>query len=115
MGLYAVRREAGPGWSKCKSAFEQPGVAEHSDFMNALAATGALVFGGALGGSERDRVRVLAIMEASDEADVRRKLADDPWARSARLVTTSVEPWLVLAGQDRLPAPPQGAVAAQTG
>jgi uncharacterized protein YciI len=52
-----------------------------------------VLFAGPLAGSEHDRIRVLLIAEAATEAEVHRRLADDPWARSRTVVTTSVEPW----------------------
>ena len=40
MTLFAVTREAGPGWTEGKGAFEQPAVNEHGAFMNNLADEG---------------------------------------------------------------------------
>jgi uncharacterized protein YciI len=93
MSLYAVTREAGPIWTAGKGAFEQPAVDDHAAFMSALASDGFVLFAGPLAGSEHDRIRVLLIAEAATESDVHRRLADDPWARARRIVTTSVEPW----------------------
>jgi uncharacterized protein YciI len=70
--------------------------------MGRLAEAGFVLFAGPLAGTEADRIRVLLIAEADSEADVHQRLADDPWERTARVVTTSVEPWLLLAGADRL-------------
>ena len=105
MSLFAVTREAGPSWTDGKGAFEQPAVNDHVAFMNNLADEGFVLFAGPLAGSERDRIRVLLIAEAASESDIHRRLADDPWARTQRLVTTSVEPWNLLVGADRLGAP----------
>ena len=57
---------------------------------------------GPLAGSEQARIRALLIVEAADEADVRRRLADDPWTISGQLRITSVEPWNVFVGAQRL-------------
>jgi uncharacterized protein YciI len=103
MSLFAVTREAGPGWSDGIGAFEQPGANEHADFMNSLAEGGLLLFAGPLAGSEHARIRVLLIADAADEAEIRRRLADDPWALARRLVTVSVEPWMLVIGAERLP------------
>jgi uncharacterized protein YciI len=105
MSLFAITREAGPSWADGKGAFEQPGVNDHVAFMNNLADQGFVLFAGPLAGSEHDRIRVLLIAEAGSEADIHRRLADDPWART-QLVTTSVEPWNLLVGADRLGAQP---------
>jgi uncharacterized protein YciI len=106
MSLFAVTREAGPSWTDGKGAFEQPEVNDHAAFMNDLADDGFVLFAGPLAGSEHDRIRVLLIADAGGEADIHRRLADDPWERTQRVVTTSVEPWLLLSGADRLGAQP---------
>jgi uncharacterized protein YciI len=105
MSLYAVTRQAGLGWTE-GSAFEQPEVGEHAAFMNALSDEGFVLFAGPLAGSERDRIRVLLIADAASEGDVRSRLADDPWAHSQRLVTTTIEPWTLLVGAQRVEARP---------
>lgn len=104
MSLFAVTREAGPSWIDGKGAFEQPAVNDHGAFMGELAEAGFVLFAGPLAGTEADRIRVLLIAEANSEADVHKRLADDPWERTDRVVTTSVEPWLLFAGADRLGA-----------
>jgi uncharacterized protein YciI len=103
MGLFAVIREAGPAWTDDIGAFEQPGAGEHAAFMNGLAGDGFLLFAGPLGGSEAGRIRVLLIAEAADDAEIKQRLARDPWAIEARLVTASVESWHPVVGAERLP------------
>jgi len=102
MTLFAVSREAGPSWTDGKGAFEQPAVNDHAAFMNSLAGEGLVLFAGPLAGSEHDRIRVLLIAEAADESDIRHRLAQDPWERAQRVVTTSVEPWNLLVGAERV-------------
>ena len=104
MSLFAVTREAGPGWTEGKGAVAQPDVNDHAAFMNDLADDGFVLFAGPLAGSEHDRIRVLLIADAGSEADIHRRLANDPWERTQQVVTTSVEPWLLLSGADRLGA-----------
>jgi uncharacterized protein YciI len=106
MSLFAVTREAGPSWTDGKGAFEQPAAGDHAAFMNNLADEGFVLFAGPLAGTERDRIRVLLIAEAASETDIHRRLEDDPWVRTQRLMTTSVEPWNLLVGADRLGAQP---------
>jgi uncharacterized protein len=101
---FAVTRDAGPGWTDGKGAFEQPGVDEHAAFMNALADQGIVLLAGPLAGSERGRIRVLLLINAASEAEVHDRLAADPWAQTQRLVTTSVEPWNLFIGADRVSA-----------
>jgi uncharacterized protein YciI len=105
MSLFAVTREAGPSWIDGRGAFEQPDVNDHGAFMGGLAEDGFVLFAGPLAGTEAGRIRVLLIAEADSAADVHQRLADDPWERTDRVVTTSVEPWLLLVGADRLGAP----------
>ena len=102
MSLFAITREAGPSWTEGKGAFEQPAANDHAIFMNRLAEDGFVLFAGPLAGSEHDRIRVLLIADAASEADINRRLADDPWVRTQRLVTTSVEAWNLLLGAERL-------------
>jgi uncharacterized protein YciI len=103
MSRYAVMREAGPGWSDGGIA-AQPDVADHAAFMNALTDEGFVLFAGPLAGSESGRLRVLLIMDAGGEDEIRDRLADDPWARADRLAITSMEPWNVIVGAERLSA-----------
>jgi len=105
MSLFAVTREAGPSWT-AGGIFEQPNVNDHANFMNTLADEGVILFGGPLAGSEQARVRVLLIVDADSEAEIHRRLADDPWAPTEQLVTVSIASWKILVGADRLsPAP----------
>jgi len=103
MSLYAITREAGPGWAS-GGIFEQPAVSEHAAFLNGLAGEGFLLFGGPLAGSENGRVRALLIVDAESEAEIHRRLADDPWVPTEQLLTTGVEPWKILVGAERLPS-----------
>jgi uncharacterized protein YciI len=102
VSLFAVIREAGPGWTEGKGAFDQPAASVHAAFMNSLADEGFALFAGPLAGSEHDRIRVLLIADAANEADINRRLADDPWVRTQRLVTKSVEAWNLFVGTERL-------------
>jgi uncharacterized protein YciI len=101
MGYFTVVREAGPGWAAGKTILEQPGVADHAAFMNALVAEGFVVLGGPLGGREHDP-RVLLVVQADGEADVQARLAEDPWVLSGQLRIVSVESWKLLVGEERL-------------
>jgi uncharacterized protein YciI len=102
MSYFAVSREAGPAWIDAKGTFEQPGVDDHAAFMNTLAEDGLVLFGGPLAGSELERIRVLLIVDASSEAEIHSRLADDPWELAERLVTVSIEPWNIFVGAQRL-------------
>jgi uncharacterized protein YciI len=101
VSTFAVIREAGPGWRN-GGIYEQPGVAEHATFMNALADSGFVLFAGPLAGTEHERVRVLLIVNAKDDDEIHRQLADDPWVPTDQLVTVKIEPWQILVGAERL-------------
>jgi len=101
VSTFAVIREAGPGWRN-GGIYEQPGVAEHATFMNALADSGFVLFAGPLAGTEHERVRVLLIVNAEDDDEIHRQLADDPWVPTDQLVTVKIEPWQILVGAERL-------------
>jgi uncharacterized protein YciI len=103
VSTFAVIREAGPGWHD-GGIYEQPAVDEHATFMNALADSGFVLFAGPLAGTEHGRVRVLLIVNAQDEDEIHRQLADDPWIPTEQLVTVSIEPWQILVGAERLPS-----------
>jgi uncharacterized protein YciI len=104
VSYFVVIRDAGPGWTDGKGAFDQPEVDKHGAFMNTLETEGIVLFAGPLDGSEHGRIRVLLIIKADSEADIRDRLLADPWAHTQRLVTTSIEPWHLLVGADRLAA-----------
>ena len=106
MSLFAVPREAGPSWADGKGAFEQPAVSDHVAFMSGLEGDGVVLFAGPLAGSEQDRIRVLLIAEAASATEVQRRRDDDPWERSQQILTTKIEPWLILVGADRVGSAP---------
>jgi uncharacterized protein YciI len=66
--------------------------------MNALAGEGFVLFAGPLAGTESGRLRVLLVVQAESEDEIRTRLADDPWARTDRLVVASIEPWNLIVG-----------------
>lgn len=103
MSLFAVIREAGPGWVR-GGIIDQPAVDEHAAFMNAVAAEGFLLFAGPLDGTERGRVRVLLIVVSEDEAGISTRLAGDPWAQTDQLRVVSIEPWKLFVGAERIAA-----------
>jgi uncharacterized protein YciI len=102
MSYYAVVREAGPAWTDGKGITEQPAMSDHAAFMNALADHGFVLLGGPLAGTEHGRLRVLLIVNADSEAEIHRRLADDPWTATQQLQITSIEPWNILVGAQRL-------------
>ena len=103
MSYYAVIREAGPSWTDGGIA-DQPDVADHAAFMNDLAGEGFVLFAGPLAGTENGLLRALLILKADDDDEIRDRLADDPCARTDRLVITRIERWNLVVGAQRLGA-----------
>jgi uncharacterized protein YciI len=104
VSYFAVIREAGPAWTDGKGIMEQPGAGDHAAFMNALADEGLVLFAGPLAGTEHGRLRALLITDAQSEAEIQHRLAHDPWTLSERLQITSIEPWNLFVGAQRLAA-----------
>ena len=93
---YLVREAKGPEWDHAVGRREQRGWAEHAKFMDALVDDGFVLLGGPIG--DGDGEDALLIVDASDEAEARARLAAGPWAKTI-LVITSVEPWSVWLGE----------------
>jgi uncharacterized protein len=66
----------------------------HAAFMNGLGAEGFVVLGGPLEGTSE----VLLIVRAGDDAEVRSRLAADPWSRSDLLRVARAVPWTLRLG-----------------
>jgi uncharacterized protein YciI len=89
---FAVRRVRGSAWNPAVPMRAQALWAEHAAFMTALAAEGFVVLGGLLGSGEE----VLLVIDATSEAALRARLAEDPWSASGLLEIGRVEPWTIL-------------------
>jgi uncharacterized protein YciI len=98
--LFAVIREGGPRWDDARPPHEQDAWDEHLAFMGGLLDNGFVVLGGWLA----DAPRTLLVVDAQDEADVRRRFEDDPYTAMELLAIASVEPWEVLLGRELLAA-----------
>jgi uncharacterized protein YciI len=86
---FALTLVHGSGWDGSRPIREQRQWVEHAAFMDGLVRDGFIVLGGPLG----DDGRTLHVVEATDEAEIRRRVAEDPWAKSEMLVVGSIEPW----------------------
>lgn len=60
--------------------------------MDSLVDDGFVVLGGPLGDAER----ILLIVDAGTEHEIRERLADDPWTRSGLLEIARIETWDIL-------------------
>ena len=89
---YLVEHVRGPEWDDSRRRREQAGWDEHAAFMDALAEEGFVILGGPVG--EGDGDYALLVVNANSEAQIRARLADDPWA-GGTLTIASVKPWSV--------------------
>jgi uncharacterized protein YciI len=89
MFLVTIHR-SGPEFDHAKPLEEQSGWDEHAEFMDALVDDGFIVLGGPLG----DEVRVMHVVEAESEEEIRSRLAQDPWSES-HLVIAAIDPWTI--------------------
>jgi uncharacterized protein YciI len=89
---FLVKRTHGPSWDPSRLRREQDDWDAHAAFMDRLVDEGFVVLGGPVG--EGDGHYALQVVEAESEAEVRARLADDPWGEDM-LVTQSIEPWAI--------------------
>jgi uncharacterized protein YciI len=89
---YLVERAKGSAWDHSRGRREQDGWDAHAAFMDALAEEGLVILGGPIG--EGDGENALLIIDAVSEAEIRARLAEDPWTDDM-LTIESVKPWSV--------------------
>ncbi|HEY3776227.1 MAG TPA: YciI family protein [Solirubrobacteraceae bacterium] len=89
MANFALTLVHASGWDSSRPIREQREWEEHAAFMESLVEDGFIVLGGPLGNGER----TLHVVDASDEEEIRRRVAEDPWARAGMLEVGSIEPW----------------------
>ena len=88
--FFVVERRSGPEYDPSRPLEEQSGWDAHAAFMDALVDTGFVVLGGPLA----DEFRVILVVEAESEHDVRATLDRDPWSGS-HLVVAAVDRWTI--------------------
>jgi uncharacterized protein YciI len=79
----------GNGWDDARAIRDQDGWDEHAAFMDRLVEDGLIIVGGPVGPGHF----TAHLIEAEDEARVRSRLAEDPWAKDGHLLIGSLEPW----------------------
>lgn len=89
---YLVELARGPAWDHARRRRDQARWDEHAAFMDALTEEGVVVLGGPVGDGDGDNS--LLIVDVESEADIRARLADDPWAGDL-LTIERVRPWSV--------------------
>jgi uncharacterized protein len=95
---FVIRRIRGPGWQVGKRLREQAQWAEHSAFMDELVEEGFVVIGGVLD----DDAGALLVIDAEEEATIRKRLDSDPWSVSGVLGIQTISRWNVLLGRERV-------------
>ncbi len=88
--MYLVYREG--TWESPEQMAAQPYWQEHASFMNALADSGFVQFGGPYGHDGRS---ILLVVEAESEVDILERLSSDVWEVKGILKTTEIAPWWI--------------------
>jgi uncharacterized protein YciI len=88
--FHVVVHRSGPAWDPALRLEDQSGWAAHASFMDGLVEEGFIVLGGPLS----DEHRVVHVVEAESEDEVRATLARDPWSET-HLVVAAIEPWTI--------------------
>jgi uncharacterized protein YciI len=97
MMFHVVLRRSGPKWDPSRPLEEQSDWTEHAAFMDGLVDAGFIVLGGPLA----DEHRVVHVIEAESEDEIRETLARDPWFET-HLRIDSIDRWTIrLDGRDR--------------
>lgn len=91
MAYFAVTMVHGLAWDTSRGIREQDAWDEHAAFMDGLVTDGFVILGGPVSNGER----ALLIVEATDEHEVRTRLAEDPWAPVRILQVGTIEPWAI--------------------
>jgi len=95
--FFVVERRRGPSWDPSQPLEVQSGWADHASFMDGLVDQGVILLGGPLA----DERRVVLVVDAQSEEDVRAVLQRDPWS-GTHLVVESVDAWTIrLDGRNR--------------
>ena len=92
MAFYVIRVERGGPWDWTRDMREQAGWDDHASFMDGLLEEGFILLAGPL---EGDR-ETLWIVDAESEAEIRKRMADDPWAANGMLRPVRIERWTVV-------------------
>jgi uncharacterized protein YciI len=89
--FHVIVRQTGPAFDPSLPLERQSQWEEHAAFMNGLVEAGFIVLGGPLDDGTQ---RVVQVIEAASESEIRERLAADPWSDS-HLVLDAIEPWTI--------------------
>ncbi|MGP8075436.1 MAG: YciI family protein [Thermoplasmata archaeon] len=102
MAYFIVINQQGPAWAPSRPMRDQEKWKEHAAFVNELVREGFVVIAGPLGDGSIHRA--LLVLHADSEATIRARFNEDPWIREGILQTVKIDPWEILASDDRLDA-----------
>lgn len=88
--FHVVLHRSGPEWDPALPLEEQSDWDAHASFMDGLAEAGFIVLGGPLA----DEHRVVHVVEAHSENEIRATLGRDPWSES-HLLIEAIDPWTI--------------------
>jgi hypothetical protein len=91
---FAVLRDHGENWNDALPMRQQEQWDEHARFMEALVDDGFVKLGGPLGQGQT----TLLVIQAGGEAEIRSRLADDPWTHLDLLRLARIDRWEILLG-----------------
>lgn len=89
---FILLRERGPQWDDSVAMRSQDHWDAHAEFMDALVDDGFVVEGGPVG----DEKRILLVVNANNDDEVRDRLAPDPWEQHGILVSQPADRWTVI-------------------
>ena len=88
--FHVLLERSGPSWDRSRRMEEQADWPAHAAYMDELVGCGTIMLGGPLA----DEHRVVLVIEAESERDVRDVLAGDPWSGS-HLTIAAIDPWTI--------------------
>jgi uncharacterized protein YciI len=94
---FVVRLDHGPAWDESLALEQQSAWDIHATFMDALFDEGFVAFAGPLEGA-RSAPRALLVVRAESEAEIRARLATDPWHHDGHLMLRECWPWEIRLG-----------------
>ncbi len=100
MPYFVVISEQDRSWVDFRPMREQKLWTEHAAFINSLIGAGFVILAGPIGSGHPHRA--LLIVSSDTESTARARLQEDPWVKAGMLRTASMDPWKILASNDKL-------------
>lgn len=91
MAFFALTMVSGPSWDASVGRREQSAWDEHAAFMDDLVDDGFVILGGPIGDGER----LMLVVVATDESEIKARLGEDPWASMGLLRIGAIQPWTI--------------------